>query len=214
MYLLKYKLITERWQTVMETCDTLELKNTRKNYKNCKEFNSWQMKAILGELVKDDKLREACFITLAVNTPLTASQILQLKLKNFDVPGYITGKDTNNNDWTIKLGNNVYKIIRGYLSNKNYIKDSNNKETVLFGADNIKDNSGTPISESAMFAKINYWIKQKFFLVDELKICSINNTSLKSIYWKKFNKYWEKQQEQNPYVPNITMGLDDNVFAE
>lgn len=201
----------------METCDTMELKNQnqkKSKQQNCTELKYWQIWAILGELVKCGKLREACFITLMVNTPLNVSQVLQLKLKNFEVEGYITGKDTNNKEWTIKLGDDIYKIIRGYLGNKKYIKDSDNRETLLFGAERTNNSGETPIKEISMFCSINNVVKRKFFLVDGFESVRVNNVSLKSIYWKNFNKYWEKQQKQKPYAPNIKLGLDDNVFAE
>lgn len=197
----------------MEICDTMKCKNTGRD-KRCKEFSMVQMKALLVELVKEDKLREACFLTLAINTPLTSSQILQLKVKNFVVPKQITGRDTDGNEWSIKIGDSIYKMVQGYISNKRYIKDSNNRDSLLFGAQNTVDSGGTPIKESAIFATINYVIKHKFYLVDNPKFGSINNTSLKSIYWKKFNKYWEKQQEQNPYIANITMGFDNDIFIK
>lgn len=196
-----------------------ELNDTVKEKPNkvgprCKKFRFTHMVALVSELVKEEKYREACFITLAINTPLSSSQILSLKVKNFCVKEHVSGENSDGKKWCIKLGSDVWELIDGYLSNTDWIADRTDGDTLLFKASRSKDNKQVPLCESSMYVNLNKEVQRKFWLVDNPKFGSLNNTSLKSIYWNRFNKYWEKQQEKNPYVGNITMGLSADAFKK
>lgn len=198
----------------MVELDCTTTKKAKYTGERCKKFKYTNMVILVRELVKDKKYREACFLTLALNTSLTSNQILSLKVSNFVVPGYITGEGTDGKGWTIKLGNNVWELVDGYLSNTDWVTDRNNGDSLLFRVTTAKDGKQIPLCESTMFANINSEIRQKFYMVDSAEFGSVNNKSIKSIYWSRFNKYWEKQQERNPYVGNVTMGLSADAFKK